>query len=391
MKKRFKTSLFGTLGVITALSIAACGVTDVPVAGNNEETVTEAAAETEKETEAETEKETEESKDEEKKDTKEVSTKDSEDDAEDVENDLDNLQEKKTGEKLDKESDNPIVRAIMEGEKKSYTAKDVAGNWKYDKYDNMYLALYDTGKYEIYDIKSGEVTSDGTFKVDGNVLELTETGKDPQKMTISSNVCIIDDEGDLLKPYIPEGELTENTSDGKTTRVYGQSRDDLTFTYHDEDNKWQMKSASRGCYLKYPAEYYSDAGEGFLWVYDGDEGYVTARNVTDEYYDYDGSDEDFVNEYSYVSLLDDFEFFYGDVDNVDNMTLKLYPTEKHFSETFVNLMNYDHDIQCASTIFHSEFKDGTDSLIMINKFYRFGDKDAKESVKPVTAGGYRKN
>lgn len=388
MKKRFKTSLFGTLGVITALSIAACGVTDVPVAGNTEETVTEAAAETGKETE----KETEESNVDEKNDTKGISTKESEEDAEDIENNLDSLQETKTGEKLDKESDNPIVRAIMEGEKKSYTMDDVVGNWKYDKYDNMYLSLYDNGKYEIHDIESGDVTSDGSFKLEGNTLELSETGKDPQKITISSNVRLVDDEGDLLTPYIPESELQNDTSGDKTTRSYGKnSGDDLTYTYHDKDGKWQMKSASRGCYLKYTPEFYADYGGDFLYVYDGDEGYVTARNVTDVYYDYAGSDEDFVYEYSYASLLDDFEYFYGDADNVDNMTLKLYPTDKHFSETFVNLMNRDHDIQCASTIFHSAFKDGTDCLIMINKFYRFGDNESKENIKPVTAGGYRKN
>lgn len=383
MKKCFKTSLIGTLGVITALSIAACGVTDVPIPGTSEETVTEAAAETEKETE--------ESKSEEKKEKEDLSGEQKEEDAEDSNNDLDSITESKSGEKMDENSDNPIVRAIIDEEKKSYTTDDIAGYWKYDKYDNMYLALYDTGKYEIYDIKSGDVTSDGSFTVDGNVLELTETGKDSQKITVSSMVRLIDDEGDILTPYTPESELTENSSDGKTSRAYGQSRNDLTYTYHDDDGKWQMKSASRGCYLKYPAEFYADAEDGFLYVYDGDEGYVTARNVTDEYYDYTGSDDDFVNEYSYASLLDDFEFFYGDADYADNMTLKLYPTEKHFSETYVNLYNNDHDIQCASTIFHSEFKDGTDTLIMINKFYRFGDTESKETIKPVTAGGYRKN
>lgn len=383
MKRCFKTMVLGTLGAVTALSIAACGVTEVPVAGTTEETVTEAATEAEKETEA---PETEE-----KDAAKDASKEQKEEDAEDSNNDLDSIQESKSGEKMDENSDNPLVRALLDDEKQSYTLDDVAGYWKYVKYDNMYLALYDTGKYEIYDLKSGDVTSDGSFKIDGNILELTEDGKDPQKITVSSMVRLIDDEGDLLIPYTPDSELTENSADGKTTRAYTQSRDDLTYTYHDDDGKWQMKSASRGCFLKYPAELYADAGDGFLYVYDGDEAYVTARNVTDEYYDYTGSDDDFVNEYSYASLLDDFEYFYGDADYADNMTLKLYPTDKHFSETYVNLYNNNHDIQCASTIFHSEFKDGTDTLIMINKFYRFGDNESKESIKPVTAGGYRKN
>ena len=384
MKKCFKAGLFGTLGVLTAFGIAACGVTDVPVAGSTEETVTEQTAETEEETVEKTA--------EEKKETEATSKAQTEEDAEDSTNDLDSFKESKTGNEADKDPDNPIVRAIAEGEKKSYALDDVVGNWKYDKYDNMYLSLYDNGKYEIHDIKSGDITSDGSFKLDGNVLELTETGKDPQKITISSNVRLIDDEGDLLTPYIPESELTTETSGDKTTRSYGKnSGDDLTFTYHDKDGKWQMKSASRGCYLKYDPEFYADYGNDFLYVYDGDEAYVTARNVTDVYYDFAGSDEDFVYEYSYASLLDDFEYFYGDADDVDNMTLKLYPTDKHFSETFVNLMNPDHDIQCASTIFHSEFKDGTDNLILVNKFYRFGDNGSKENIKPVSAGGYRKN
>ncbi len=387
MKKCFKTGLVGTLSLITAFSIAACGVVDVPVSESKEETVTEASAETEKESEEETES----AKSDKKEDKKEVSKGQEEEDSEDINVDLDSVKESKSGEKLDENSDNPLVRAALDGEKQTYTTDDVEGFWKYEKYDNMYLALYDTGKYEIYDIKSGDVTSDGSFKVDGNTLELTETGKDPQKITISSNVRLIDDEGDLLTPYIPESELESSSSDGKTTRAYGNSRDDLTFTYIDGDAKWQMKSASRGCFLKYPQDYYADCADDFLYVYDGDEGYVTARNVTAAYYDYYGDDEDFVNDYSYLSLLDDFEFFYGDITNVDNITSKLNPTEKHFSETFANIMNDDHDIQCASTIFHSEFKDGTDTLILINKFYRFGDKEAKESVKPVTAGGYRKN
>lgn len=392
MKKHFKTSLIGTLSMIAALSIAACGVNDVPVAGATEGKVIEAEtkeeAEPAKEIESETEK-VEESKDE--KDEKNTSNKDAEEYAEDIKNDLNSINESKSGEKLDENSDNPIVRAVLDGEKKTYAVKDVAGNWKYDKYDNMYLALYDTGKYEIYDIKSGDVTADGSYKVDGNELEITEKGKDPQKMTIVSSVRILDDEGDLLTPYIPESELNQDAAGDNTTRAYGRARNDLDYVYKDEEGKWQMKSASRRCYIKYPAEYYADATDDFLYIYDGDQGYVTVRNITDEFEDYYGDNEDFVNDYSYNSLLDDFEYFFGEINNVDNITTKMYPTEKHFSETYANLMNYDYDIQCASTIFYSPFKDGTEELVMINTFYRFADKEEKEALRSVSGGAYRKN
>ncbi|WP_031547857.1 hypothetical protein [Oribacterium sp. FC2011] len=385
MKKRFKKGFIGALGVIAAFSIAACGANEVPVAGATDEFVTEVAETTE---EAGTEAaETEESKSNEKEDTRSQE----DDEQEDFNIDFDSVSDTKSGEKMDENSEDPIVRAALDREERSYSVDDLAGNWKYEKEDSIYLALYDTGKYEIYDIKSGDVTSDGSFKVDGNTLELTEDGGDPQKITISSNVRLVDDEGDLLTPYIPESEKsTDASGDNKITRAYGRYDDDLTFSYNDEDGRWMMKSASRGCNIKYPADFYADAIDDFLYVYDGDEGYVTARDLTAAYYDYYGDDEDFVNDYSYLSLLDDFEYFYGEVTNVDNTTTKLNPTDKHFSECYANLMNDYYDIQCASTIFRSTFKDGTESLILINKFYRFGDKDEKERIKPVTAGGYRK-
>ena len=393
MKKRFKKGFIGALGVIAALSIAACGANDVPVAG----TTTEAAETTEEatteaaETEKEAEGKEEESKADDKKEEKEASKGNEDEESEDFNIDFDSVSETKSGEKMDKNSDNPIVRAAMDREKQSYTAEDLAGNWKYEKEDSIYLALYDTGKYEIFDIKSGDLTSEGSFKVEGNTVELTEEGNDPQKLIISSNVRLVDDEGDLLTPYIPESEITADSSGDKMTRAYGgRYDDDLIFTYNDEDGRWMMKSASRGCNIKYPAEFYADAIDDFLYVYDGDEGYVTARDVTAAYYDYYGDDEDFVNDYSYLSLLDDFEFFFGEITNVDNTTTKLNPSDKHFSECYANLMNNYYDIQCASTIFRSVFKDGTEKLILINKFYRFGDKEEKEVIKKVTAGGFRK-
>ncbi|SFG62032.1 hypothetical protein [Oribacterium sp. WCC10] len=389
MKKCFKTMLFGMLGVMAAVNISACGATDVPVAGAMEETVAETEAKTESETESATEATTEKQKEEEsasKKDNiaKELTKETLKEDAEDHSGDIDKIEEKS-----DKEPNKDIVKAIESGEKLSYTAKDVVGCWKYEKYDNMYLDLYDNGKYEIHDLKSGDITSDGSFKVDGNTIELTENGKDPQIMQIASKVRLLDDEGDLLTPYVPETEIKADASGEKMNRSYGNPHyGDVDFAY-DGDGIWKMRSKNMGALIKYPDSFYADYGDDFLYVYDGDAAYATVRNVTAEYYDYMGSDEDFVADYSDTSLFEDFRYFYGDVDAVEYSSCKLNPTDKHFSENYMKLSNDYYDVQCASTIFYSEFKDGTNYLIMLNKFYRYGDKDSKNSIKAVKAAGYR--
>ncbi|ETP73080.1 hypothetical protein UYO_0963 [Lachnospiraceae bacterium JC7] len=384
MKKCFKPMLFSMLGVIAAVNISACGSIDVPVAQTREETTAGTEAETKA---AETEEKTEEQSSSKKEDLAKELTKDTlKEDAVDQAGDIDTTENSTDKRELD--PDSTIVRAIESGEKLSYTAKDIAGSWKYDKYDNMYLVLYDNGKYEIHDISTDDVTSDGSFKVDGTTIELTETGKKPQTMQISSKVRLVDDEGDLLTPYITEAELNSDSSGDKTTRAYKKSGSDADFAY-DGDSIWKIRSKNLGCLLKYPDDYYADYGDGFLYVYDGDEAYATVRNVTEDYQDFMGSDEEFVAEISDSSMFDDFRYFYGDVDAVDYASTKLYPTEKHFSENFMRLSNDYYDIQCASTIFYSEFKDGTTYLIMLNKYYRYGDKNSKESIKPVKAAGYR--
>ncbi|MCR5419627.1 MAG: hypothetical protein K6E98_01310 [Lachnospiraceae bacterium] len=304
------------------------------------------------------------------------------------------------------EAEDEYVEAVNEGEKETdeeyvtrasgldsetdYKASDIAGCWKYADYEDIYLAFYDSGRFEIHEIQSDDIVSEGEYTVDGTTIEAKEEGEESsQYLQIESKVRLKDDEGDIMVPYVPENEIAASTGGDNVARAGGSgSGDDLQ--YKDAGKGlYELRSPSRHTYLKYPYQYYANADGDFLYVYDGTEGYVTGRNITLDYQNWSGDAKSFVDKYADHYLMQDFQYFYGKAESAADIKRVYNPKKDIVSRVTANLWNGRYDIQCSSVINFSRFKDGTIYLMMINKFYTYGSKDAFNRVSPVVCGGAR--
>ncbi len=284
--------------------------------------------------------------------------------------------------KTEKEASNETVRGAQTSES-TFTASDVAGYWKYDAYDNMYLALYDTGSYETYDLKTEDLLSAGTFEVTGSLIEMTEEGNDPETLEIISLLRLQDDEGDTLSPYRPVKPTSNDPSEVNRAGIHSD------VVYEDMgDGNYKIRSQEKGVYIKYPSWFIADEYNDFLWASDGGTGYITGRNITDDYYSFSGSDEDYIRDVAAYYLGRDFEEIYGPSESSDNETFK-WGENGYLGSFSVNFWNSGADIFAKSTVFFSPFDDGTYEVILINVFYGYGDRNAANNMAMPRVGGQR--
>ena len=126
----------------------------------------------------------------------------------------------------------------------------------------------------------------------------------------------------------------------------------------------------------------------FLWTSDGDMGYITARNITDDYYSYMGSDEDYIRDVAAYYLGEDFETIYGPADCSADEKFK-WGENGYLGSFSVNFWNSWADIFAKTAVFFSPFDDGTYEVVLINTFYRYGDRDAAANMAMPRIGGQR--
>ncbi len=295
--------------------------------------------------------------------------------------------------KKNENNDASFTRAAEDMEETEYTADDVAGYWKYENLDNIYVAIYDTGIYEIYDMKSGDVKSDGTYTVDGEGIVMTETGKDDgEYLQIESMVRLLDDQGDALVPYAPEGSIgaSDDSGNGAVSRATG-SLDNIEGIETKDVGKGNYRTGSKAkaCYIEYPYNYYCGAGDTFFYTTDGQGAYVTVRNVTIAYNNYNGSLKQFLDASSEGFLIEDFKYFYGKKTGYSDVRREYKKSDKCLSDEYVNLWNNSYDISCEAMIYLIKYDDGTEQLVQVNYFWNFQNKASFERVKHIKGGAKR--
>ena len=294
----------------------------------------------------------------------------------------------------------PEMNREMEDIETDYTMDDVAGYWIYEDIDDIYLALYDSGQYEIYDKKTDEVTSDGSYEVKDNEILIEEDGKEPQVMQVISMVRLMDDEGDVLVRFNPDGGaiITEDKGSDKAdaeSRLYGiYPQDDVT--YEDAGNgNTRMSSKSRQVSLTYPGKYRTGIiFDDTLYAYDGDVAYVTVRNLTGEFNNWKGSTEDFKRAVGDTFIPKDFTYFYGkrtDVANTKRNFLTYEQNEKckTVMTSSCNMWNKKYDIQCCQTLMQCTFSDGAQQLVLLSLYYKWDNKKSYNHIANVRAGAVR--
>ena len=295
----------------------------------------------------------------------------------------------------------PEANREMDDIEVNYTMDDVAGYWIYENFNEIYLALYDSGQYETYDKESGEVISTGSYEVDDNEVVITEGDEEPQILEVVSMMTLMDDEGDLLTRFNPDGgpviiagddEAKEEDAD---SRLYGIHPTDDVVT-EDLGNGWAcISSKSRQVKLTYPKQYRSGVVfDDTLYVYDGDGAYVTARNLTGEFNVWKGSNKSFKEAVADTFIPQDFTQFYGKRKDAANIKRNFLVEEqsancKSIMTTSCNMWNKKYDIQCNQTLLLLTFSDGAQQLVLLSMYHRWDNKKSRNNVVNVRAGALK--
>ena len=245
------------------------------------------------------------------------------------------------------------------------------------------------------------------FNVD-NTLDYMNSGQ----ITVGSYEI----EGDQVKAVIGEEEITfELTEEDHLVSVpYDEDLDlvrgvtcgGLTLgdpgDTQDPENRWGgrdvsfiSEDATRTRVRDYDIEVgviYPDEMEYYDWFYDavivgdGSDGYLVARNVTDWWLSYSGSDKDFLREYADFYVRDDFASLYGEIGDENDVTCKATNGKgDKKAEYSANYWNDTYDVQVQSELWKRTYKKNGDIAYIVKTVYApFGEDSRLDYIMDST-------
>lgn len=245
------------------------------------------------------------------------------------------------------------------------------------------------------------------FNVD-NTLDYMSSGQ----ITVGSYEI----EGDQVKAVIGEEEITfELTEEDHLVSVpYDEDLDlvrgvtcgGLTLgdpgDTQDPENRWGgrdvsfiSEDATRTRVRDYDIEVgviYPDEMEYYDWFYDavivgdGSDGYLVARNVTDWWLSYSGSDKDFLREYADFYVRDDFASLYGQIGDENDVTCKATNGKgDKKAEYSANYWNDTYDVQVQSELWKRTYKKNGDIAYIVKTVYApFGEDSRLDYIMDST-------
>ena len=245
------------------------------------------------------------------------------------------------------------------------------------------------------------------FNVD-NTLDYMSSGQ----ITVGSYEI----EGDQVKAVIGEEEITfELTEEDHLVSVpYDEDLDlvrgvtcgGLTLgdpgDTQDPENRWGgrdvsfiSEDATRTRVRDYDIEVgviYPDEMEYYDWFYDavivgdGSDGYLVARNVTDWWLSYSGSDKDFLREYADFYVRDDFASLYGQIGDENDVTCKATNGKgDKKAEYSANFWNDTYDVQVQSELWKRTYKKNGDIAYIVKTVYApFGEDSRLDYIMDST-------
>ena len=207
-------------------------------------------------------------------------------------------------------------------------------------------------------------------------------------------------EGDQVKAVIGEEEITfELTEEDHLVSVpYDEDLDLVRGVTcgglnlgdpgdtQDPENRWGgrdvsfvSEDATRTRVRDYDIEVgviYPDEMEYYDWFYDavivgdGSDGYLVARNVTDWWLSYSGSDKDFLREYADFYVRDDFTSLYGELGDDNDVTCKETNGKgDKRAEYSANFWNDTYDVQVHSELWKRTYKKNGDIAYIVKTVY----------------------
>lgn len=138
-------------------------------------------------------------------------------------------------------------------------------------------------------------------------------------------------------------------------------------TYSSEEgNRVRFRDYDLGLFASYP-EWMSaleDYIPGAVAVTDGMSGYAVLRDVTDEYWAYSGSNDEYVTQYINDYVLGDYAVLY-ESDGLDYTSFELVNSNvsNRIATVKINLFSTNYDIQVQTLVFTSTYDNGDSRVI----------------------------
>ncbi len=225
-------------------------------------------------------------------------------------------------------------------------------------------------------MSSGQITV-GSYEIEGNQVKAEIGGEE--------YIFELTEEDHLVTvPYDETLDLVRGVTCGGLTLGDPGDTQDPENRWGGRDVSFVSEDATRTRVRDYDNEVgviYPDEMEYYDWFYDavivgdGSDGYLVARNVTDWWLSYSGSDRDFLREYADLYVRDDFASLYGEIGDDNDVTCKATngKSDKK-AEYSANFWNDTYDIQVQSELWKRTYKKNGDIAYIVKTVYApFGE------------------
>lgn len=232
-----------------------------------------------------------------------------------------------------------------------------------------------------YDMKWNDITNDDN--------------RDSQR----GYICEYDDLSDVSEG---EEEMEAQPLEGDTEEMSDPPEDDDEWTealqdtvdnqdpfYKDlGDGRTAIQSHWRGVQIKYPASYYADEDDEALYVYDGDQMYVFARNITAAAEGHKNDLASFCASKVEDQAVRDFTKLFGAPSYTDKVSREGGDGKDRICVISGNMWNDRADVHFKSKVFITGKE--RNFLVMYTAFWRYGDKTSEAHFKKVKVTSWGK-
>lgn len=266
---------------------------------------------------------------------------------------------------------------------------DIAGRWIHS-HDGTEFS-FDGTNFQWYN--QGEI-SEGPYAFDGTDLYLFYMGE--------LNYGWMDDSGDLVFAnwdgwYSPAGDDEPAIHDPGETDITMINQP--VYISYDLSGSYDLLYNDDGTCTLYDYDYdvsttfpdWMNASNTFLsgalLVGDGTTGFVITRNVNTEFFNYTGSAEDFVTDYIYSVVLEDFAALYGECSYMGDITINNNPSARNgLVHAKFPVSNDSYDMY-ANVLISSLTADGGDLIVVARVcFVERSNEDQLVYLKKILSG-----
>ena len=236
-------------------------------------------------------------------------------------------------------------------------------------------------------MSGGQITA-GSYEIEGDQVKAEIGGEE--------YIFELTDEDHLVTvPYDKDLDLVRGVTCGGLNLGDPGDTQDSENRSAGRDVSFVSEDATRTRVRDYDIEVgviYPDEMEYYDWFYDavivgdGSDGYLVARNVTDWWYSYSGSDADLLKDYAEFYIKDDFASLYGSIESEDDVTCKkTNGKSEKMAEYSANFWNDTYDVQVHSELWKRTYKKNGDIAYIVKTVYApFGEESRLDYIMDST-------